>query len=250
MGLEVVGLMNCKGFLNRYAVPEDMRRFQDNACGSSLGMITSFTDGTKMALEMNTVANATGFGPLRSGMVGFHNTSVRGCGDDLSQILPALLKGFSPPGFVDYTLGGDFGAGVFAVVKDKDPYESRFLDYFKMGKGPFRAVHRPYHLCQFEVSRSVAEIYLYDQVPCVPLGTFAKTSAVAKRDLMVGDRLEGIGGSDLYGILENTKDSKELVHISLCRGATVLKDYKKDEKIKRADLGLSRDMSELESLLL
>jgi predicted homoserine dehydrogenase-like protein len=64
--------------------------------------------------------------------------------------------------------------------------------------------YTPQHLCHFEVPVSVARVVLAHDAVLAPLGgPVVEVVATAKRDLAVGDALDGIGGYDLYGQCEN-----------------------------------------------
>ena len=56
---------------------------------------------------------------------------------------------------------------------------------------------------------------------------------VAKRDLKAGDVLDGIGGFDAYGMIENADHSlaENLVPMSLSQGCRLTRDISKDEAI-------------------
>ncbi len=59
MGFKPVVYENIKGFLNTSPSKEDME-FWSKRNGTTLGMTTSFTDGTKVQIEQALVANGLG----------------------------------------------------------------------------------------------------------------------------------------------------------------------------------------------
>ena len=102
MGFEVTALLNCKRHLNVHQNPETGAAYAARDTTSS-HMTTAFGDGTKMQVEQAVVANATGMTPDKRGMHGIESTVATAAVD-----IPAIL---TEPGRVDFTLGGDFGAG-------------------------------------------------------------------------------------------------------------------------------------------
>ncbi len=62
--------------------------------------------------------------------------------------------------------------------------------------------------------------------------------AVAKRDLAAGDVLDGIGGYDCYGLIENaaTARAEDLLPIGLAGGCRLVREIPKDGAISVADV--------------
>ena len=62
----------------------------------------------------------------------------------------------------------------------------------------------PYHLCHFEVHHSIARAVLFDDPTLAPGGgPRVELITTAKRDLVVGEKLDGFGGFMSYGQAEN-----------------------------------------------
>ncbi|EFK97656.1 hypothetical protein LDC_0291, partial [sediment metagenome] len=61
----------------------------------------------------------------------------------------------------------------------------------------------------------------------------ADVLAVAKRDLKAGERLDGIGGSTVYGLLDTSKNVRKehLLPLGIAEFAMVTKDIGKDTPI-------------------
>ena len=123
-GFELVMAGNVKGFLDRYAdptsiVPEAAKR------GLDPKMCASYTDGTKLDIEMALVANAFGCAPVVPGMRGPRAAHVR----DVLKLfdLEALWRDRRP--FVDYVLGAEPKGGVFVVGYCDDPYQRSMLSW-------------------------------------------------------------------------------------------------------------------------
>jgi predicted homoserine dehydrogenase-like protein len=196
-------------------------------------MITSFADGTKIAMEMAVVANATGFRVGTRGMYGPRCAHP----NDAVNLFPAeqLLNG----GLVDYILGAEPGPGVFVIGYDDNPIRQQYMDYFKMGKGPFYVFYTPYHLPHIEAPLTAARAALFADPSITPLGTpVADVITLAKRDLKAGETLDGIGGFCCYGLLENAATAKRenLLPMGLAEGCRLRRDLPRDHPIAYTDV--------------
>jgi len=190
-------------------------------------MVCAFTDGTKMNLENAIVANATGLIPEVRGMHGVRTTqkdAVR----DFAEVLGRT-------GVVDYSLGGDFGGGVFVIGRCTDwERVGHYFDYLKMGPGPDYMFFRPYQLCHLETPLSLAETDIYREPTIAPMGApVAEVVAVAKRALEPGERLDGIGGYCFYGQADTVERARDFVPCGLAEGAVIVKSVAADEPIPR-----------------
>ena len=197
-GFQLVMAGNIKGFLNRYAdptsiVPEADKRNLDYR------MCTSYTDGTKLSIEMALIANAFNLHTVTPGMVGPTAQYVQ----DVLQCfnLEELWKERKP--FVDYILGAQPNGGVFVVGYCDNAYQRAMMEYYKMGKGPYYVFYRPYHLCHIEVLSTVKAVEKGIALLQPSYGFRTNVYAYSKRNLKTGDILDGIGGYTCYGLIEN-----------------------------------------------
>jgi predicted homoserine dehydrogenase-like protein len=134
---------------------------------------------------------------------------------------------------VDYTLGGDFGGGVFVIGAGGDPeIVQPLMKYLKMGSGPYYLFYRPYHLCHMETSFSIAEAVL-DHLPTIAPASrpVAEVIAVAKHDLPAGERLDGIGGYQCYGVIDTAENAAGLLPVGLAAGAMLTRAIAAGEPI-------------------
>jgi predicted homoserine dehydrogenase-like protein len=225
-GLDVRAAVNCKGFMDIHATPDSILPWASKQ-NTSPRMTASFTDGTKLNIEMNVVANATGMLPARRGMIGVR-TDLKNAIEDFRKA-GALLG--APA--VDYTLGGDFGGGVFVIARTDDPrVAAPYMRYFKMGDGPDYLFFRPYHLCHLEAPLSAAEAVLYREPTVAPLGRpVAHTVALAKRALKAGETLDGIGGFTCYGEVEVAQRCAGLLPVGLAEDVRLTRDIAAGEPI-------------------
>jgi predicted homoserine dehydrogenase-like protein len=232
IGLRPVLAGNIKGFIDQHRNPDTQRAFAESV-GQGARMITSFADGTKLSMETTLVANATGFGVARRGMVGHRCAHVR---DLLDLYKPVdLLDG----GFVDYVLGAEPGTGAFVMGYSEHPVRGEYLRHFKMGDGPLYLFYTPWHLPQAEAPLTAARAAIFGDASVTPLaGPSCDVVTVAKRDLAVGDVLDGIGGFDSYGVIENRAVSRRenLLPMGLSQGCELLVPIGIDQPITYDDV--------------
>lgn len=236
-GFEVVMAGNIKGFLDRYAnpttiVPEADKRYLDYK------MCASYTDGSKLCVEMALVANAFG---LETDIPGMHGPRAQHVLDIPKLFDFERLHG-EGKAVVDYVIGPEPKGGVFVVGYCDSEYQQKMLEWFpaELGDGPFYVFRRPYHLIHIEAMRCVAESVLDGYALLQPTYGF-KTNVYcyAKRDLRKGDNLDGLGGYTCYGMIENCKDNRERPGFPIClaEDVTVKRNIAKDEKIYMDDVG-------------
>jgi predicted homoserine dehydrogenase-like protein len=234
MGFTPLVCGNVKGFLNNHRTPDDQRVFAEQY-GLSLNMVTSFTDGTKVALEQASIANATGMQVSKRGMITIrHDGHI----DELTgsyDIEELKARG----GIVEMVVGAKPGPGVFVFASSDDPVSQRFLEYGKLGSGPLYSFYVPYHLLFFELPFSIARLVDYDDGTLDSLDEFmVEVIAMAKRDLKAGETLDGLGGYMHYGLCENTPTVRDerLLPAGLTEGKILLRDVPKDSPITWNDV--------------
>jgi len=225
---------NMKGLQDPYRTPKTQQSFAEKY-GQKPHMVTSFADGSKISMEMAVVANATGFKVARRGMLGPACEHV----NDAVNVFPKerLLEG----GIVDYILGAQLGGGVFVIGYNEDEIQQGYLNYYKMGDGPFYVFYVPYHLCHFEAPMSLARAVLYNDATTVPIGPpVVDVLTVAKRDLKKGEVLDGIGRFMSYGVADNSEvcAAENLLPMGLAEGCQLVRDIAKDAVISYADVEL------------
>jgi len=120
---------------------------------------------------------------------------------------------------------------VFVIVKAEDPVVHEEMSYLKMGPGPYFSLYRPYHLASIEAPLSVGEAVLHEQASIAPIAWNAEVGAAAKRDLQPGDALDGIGGSTVYGMIENADvfAQERLLPLGLVGGAQITRPVAEGE---------------------
>jgi predicted homoserine dehydrogenase-like protein len=196
-------------------------------------MLASFEDGSKTMIEMAALANAIGLPPDKVGMNG-PISEVK----DLNKTLIPIEDGgvLNGIGRVDYAFGP--APGVFSIVKSDNPTVIDEMAYLSMGSGPYYTFYRPYHLASIEAPRSVGMAIINNEPGLQPTTWIAEVIGHAKKDLSVGDKIDGIGGYCSYGVTYPVEDSKEFVPLGLLEGATVTKNIKKGEPIAKTAVQL------------
>lgn len=191
LGLDVVAAGKGKNNpLKHDAVPDDYRE-EATRRNMNPRMLVEFVDGSKTAVEMTAIANATGLMPDIPGMHG-----PKADRDDMAKVLIPKADGgiLNSSGVVDFTIGKGVAPGVFVIVKAEHPRIIERMDDLHIGHGPYYAFFRPYHLTSLEVPLTCARIMLTGKPDMVPLPRpVAEVCAVAKRDLLPGEPLDAIG---------------------------------------------------------
>jgi predicted homoserine dehydrogenase-like protein len=193
-------------------------------------MFNSFLDGTKSAIEMAAVANATDLGVADDGL------SFPACGvDDLPSLLrPCADGGILPErGMVEVVSSlerdgrpvfRDLRWGVFVTFRAPSEYVRRcFAEYGLRTdeSGWYAAMYKPYHLIGLELGVSIASIMTRGEPTGATRGFRGDVVAVAKRDLVAGEALDGEGGHTVYGKLLPARKSLVMrcLPIGAARGA-------------------------------
>ena len=220
--------------LNHDAVPDDYRE-EATARNMNPRMLVEFVDGSKTAVEMAAIANATGLVPDIPGMHG-----PKASREELPGVLIPKEDGgvLNRIGVVDYTIGKGVAPGVFVVVKAEHPRIIERMDDLHVGKGPYYGFFRPYHLTSLEVPLSAARIMLYGKADMVPLATpVAEVCAVAKRDLKPGETFDAIGETCYRSWTMTTGDARAAgaIPVGLLEGGKVTAPVKKGELLTKAN---------------
>jgi predicted homoserine dehydrogenase-like protein len=235
--LEIIGFAKSLGFtiiaagkgknnpLRFDAVPAD---YETEAAERNMNarMLVEFVDGSKTAIEMVAIANATGLVPDVPGMHGPTATL-----EELADVLCPREDGgvLHRKGVVDYSIGKGVAPGVFCVIETRHPRVMERMIDLKVGKGPYFTLFRPYHLTSLEVPLSAARAVLYKRADMQPLDhPVAEAVAVAKRDLGVRQSLGMIGESDYRGFAMTWEDARRhgALPLGLAERAQVVKPVK------------------------
>lgn len=233
LGLPIVAAGKGKNNPLRHdAVPED---YVEEATRRNMNprMLVEFVDGSKTAVEMVAIANATGLVPDVPGM---HGPATHR--DDMAKVLIPREDGgiLNRMGVVDYTIGKGVAPGVFVIVKAEHPRIIERMDDLHIGQGPYYAFFRPYHLTSLEVPLTCARIALYGRPDMVPLAQpVAEVCAVAKRDLKSGEALDAIGETCYRSFAMTVGDARAAggYPVGLLEGGRVTAPVKKGALLTR-----------------
>ncbi len=227
---------NIKGMLDHYRNPDTQAAFA-KANGQTRRMVTHFADGTKVGMEMAVVANATGFKAGKRGMYG----PECGHADETTDLFP--LEQMLDGGLVDYILGSEPGPGVFVLGHSDNEISRTYAKYFKRGEGPVHVFYLPYPFPHIEIPLTAARAEIFDDSTITPLGApAAEVITVAKTDLKAGSTLDGFGGFDTYGLLDNYEQTRKenLLPIGLSDDCRLIRDIPKDQTISFDDVELPK----------
>ena len=218
--------------------------------GMNPKMFNSFLCGDKSAIEMCAVSNASNLKCPTNGLT-FPPVGVY---DIAKKLIPK-----SDGGLIDYegqvevissidlekkTIPNDLRWGVYIVIKAQNKYvKNCFKDYGMAtdASGNYSAIWRPYHYIGLELAQSIYSIALDKKATGFTKNYNADVASYAKKDLKVGEKLDGEGGFCARGKLITSKKSKEekILPLGLTDGAEVIKNIKKDEVIKISDVKLN-----------
>ena len=223
-GLEVIAAGKGTKYLEgyHYVTPNEVWQHygitaeQADIGGMNPKMFNSFLDGTKSAIEMAAVSNATNLAPSPSGL-SFPPVGVR----DLPLILRPKEEGgcLHHKGQVEVISSeerdgrhvyGDLRWGVYVVFKSPSDYvTSCFAEYGLQTdpSGQYSALWKPFHLIGLELGISVASVALRREPTGQARGFIGDVVATAKKNLRAGEILDGEGGFTVYGKLLPASDS-------------------------------------------
>jgi predicted homoserine dehydrogenase-like protein len=207
--------------------------------GMNPKMLCSFVDGSKAMIEMAALANTTGLGVSKRGMHGPPST------------VPTLHQTFAlredggvleKAGVVDYCTG-PVAPGVFVVVRTEDAQVHHEMTYLQMGDGPYFALYRPYHLASIEAPLTVYEMALDHRASLTSEHWTAEVGAETKRDIKAGEKIDGIGGYTVRGMIDDSADfvRDNGVPLGVLAGATVVRDVPAGHLLTYDDVELVED---------
>jgi predicted homoserine dehydrogenase-like protein len=214
--------------------------------GMNPQMFNSFLDGTKSAIEMAAVANATGLTPAPDGLH-FPPCSTH----ELAQMLRPGNEGvLHHAGQVEVVsslhrdgtdVANDLRWGVYVVFEAPNDYTVRcFKEYGVVTdeSGRISALYRPFHLIGLELNISILSAALRHESTGAPSGFRGDVVATAKRDLKAGEVLDGEGGACVWGKLMPADASLQIggLPIGLASRVPVTRDVKAGQSVTWNDV--------------
>jgi predicted homoserine dehydrogenase-like protein len=220
--------------------------------GMNPQMFNSFMDGTKSAIEMAAVANATGLATPSDGL------AFPPCGvDDLAYVLRPRSEGgqLETKGQVEVISSierdgrpvfRDLRWGVYCVFEAPSDYTARcFAEYGLVTdpSGRYASLYKPFHLIGLELGVSVASAALRGEPTGTTRAWTGDVAAVAKRDLAVGDTLDGEGGFTVWGKLLSAERSRKegALPIGLAHGVTLTRPVAKGAVVSWSDVKVNAE---------
>jgi predicted homoserine dehydrogenase-like protein len=220
--------------------------------GYNARMFTSFLDGTKSAVEMAAVCNATGLEPQGRGL-GFPAAGA----DQLAAVCIPQEDGgvLERSGTVEVVsclerdgapVERDFRFGVFVTFAAPSALTAEWFAAYGLqtdATGRFAALYRPYHLVGLETTVSVLAAGLLGEATGAPDGFRADVAAVAKRDLEPGVLLDGEGGWTVYGALVPARRSLDdrLLPVGFAHGIRLARHVRAGQPISLHDVDAEPD---------
>ena len=237
----------------RYSTPDTVWSFfgwseEDVAKGDfNPKMYNSFTDGTKAAIEMAAVANATGLDCPEDGLK-FHPAGLH----DLAEVFKPISDGgqMEATGLVDIAASREpdgrvvqnhIQYGMFVTFRAPNAYtRDCFQQYGLMTdkSGWFGSMWRPFHLIGLETSVSILNAVLRGEATGSTRAWRGDAVSTAKRDLAVGEQLDGEGGYTVWAKAIPAARSRRLgaLPIGLAHDATLRRPVAKDDIVTLDDI--------------
>ena len=218
--------------------------------GMNPKMFNSFVTGDKSSIEMAAVVNSSGLKCPDNGLT----YPPVGVYDIANKLIPKNRGGhLDHEGQVEVIssidrnkiqIKNDLRWGVYIVIKAQNSYAKNCFKEYGMitdKSGDYSAIWRPYHYIGLELAQSIYSIAL-DQKPTGHTKFFnAEVISVTKKDLHIGEILDGEGGFASRGKLVTAKCSVEnnYLPLGLTDGAKTKRTIKKDEFIKIDDVEIN-----------
>ena len=219
--------------------------------GMNPQMFNSFLDGTKSAIEMAAVANATGLLPAQQGL------EFPACGvDDLARVLrPKSMGGqLEQRGQVEVISSlerdgrpvfRDLRWGVFVTFAAHSDYVKRCFSEYGLitdNSGEITSMYKPFHLIGLELGISVANVAMRGEPTGVAEDWHGDVVATAKSDLKVGTVLDGEGGYTVYGKLLPAKTSMAMgaLPLGLAHGVKLKRNISVGDVVLWSDVQYDR----------
>ena len=211
--------------LNIYATPEILEESSRKRNMNAV-RLCEFVDGSKTAIEMAAVSNATGFVPDIRGMHGA-NSKI----DEITKIFCPKKDGgiLNNIGVVDFAIG--VHPGVFLIFTTDNQKIREALIQRNMGYGPYYLLYRPYHLCSIEVPLTIAQIAIYGESSGHPMGKLtSECIVITKKNMKAGEILDGVGEYCYRVSIERMDIAKKenFLPMGLAKGSKLKVDLKKD----------------------
>ncbi len=210
-------------------------------------MFNSFLDGSKPAIESTAVCNATGLTAPVDGL-SYPSGSI----DEIPNLMRPKNEGgvLQSSGQVEVisSLSGDgvpvpydIRFGVWVVFEGDTDYIKHCFEEYGVktdDSGRYACLYKRWHLIGLEVGISVASVGLRGESTGSPNAFRADVLAVAKRNLKVGEVLDGEGGYTVVGKLAPAEKSLKLgaLPLGLAHGLKLKSDVAEGQPVTWNDV--------------
>ena len=212
-------------------------------------MYNSFTDGTKAAIEMAAVANATGLDCPDKGLA-FYPAGLH----DLASVFKPASEGgrLAKTGLVEIAASqepdgreviNNIRFGMFATFKAPNAYTRECFQQYGLLTDPsgwYGSMWRPFHMIGLETNTSVLSAVLRHEPTGCSRYWRGDAVATAKRDLQAGEMLDGEGGYCVWAnaVPARTSHSIDALPIGLAHNVKLKHSIAKDRVVTLSDVEL------------
>jgi len=216
-------------------------------------MFNSFLDGSKPAIETSAVCNAAGLTPAPGGLA-FPSCSIEN--------LPGLMKPKDEGGLLHHkgqvevvsslerdgtVIPYDIRFGVWVVFEGESEYIRRCFSEYGVKtdvSGRYACMYKRWHLIGLEAGISVASVGLRGEATGCATGWRADAVATAKKDLKVGEMLDGEGGYTVVGRLMPAAASlaQGCLPLGLAHGWKLLRPIAAGQPLKWSDVAFDANL--------
>lgn len=216
-------------------------------------MYNSFTDGTKAAIEMAAVANATGLDCPSDGLA-FPPSGLQ----DLAEVFKPVSEGgrLEKPGIVDIAASrepdgrmvlNNIQYGMFVTFKAPDEYTRACFQQYGLltdKSGWYGSMWRPFHLIGLETSVSVLSAVLRGEATGSSTRYRADAVATSKGSFQAGEFLDGEGGFKVWAKAIPAVQSvqKNALPIGLAHHVKLKRALSKDQVVSFDDVEIVDDL--------
>jgi predicted homoserine dehydrogenase-like protein len=214
-------------------------------------MFNAFLDGSKPAIESAAIANATGLDAPANGLV-FPSGGI----DDIPTLMRPKSEGgvLERKGLVDVVscltregkqIPYDIRKGVWVVLEADTEYLKNCFEEYKVvtdPSGKYMTLYKRWHMIGLELAVSVASVAIRAEATGAAICFNADCAAVAKRDIAVGEILDGEGGYTVSGGLRPAVSSVRQgnVPLGLAHNVPLIRPVKAGATITWDDINIDR----------
>ncbi len=228
--------------LKKYVKVEDPKTI-------NLKMFNSFLDGTKSAIEMSAICNATGLESQSEGLSfppasRFEHADICKPRSEGGLLEKAGVTEVTSMVYRDGTdVPHNLAMGtyvVFEAAEDNDYSRRCFREYNMLQdkSGRYAALYRPIHMIGLELGISIASAALRKEPTGAPFCFNSDVVATAKRNMKAGEMLDGEGGFCVWG--KQTPAPTSLVEghlpLGLAHNIKLKRDVAEGQRLKWDDV--------------